>query len=87
MAVRSTLNATNITARSIRRGEVHLALGKSSISSAILRVRANVSTFRSWPVPEEPKRCDSFPEGPSTYLLSEGLARVAGVSYIDGLPV
>ena len=36
---------------------------------------------RSWPVPEEPKRCDFFPEEPSTYLLSEGLARVAGVSH------
>ena len=42
---------------------------------------------RSWPVPEEPKRCDFFPEEPSTCLLSEVLASVAGVPHIDGLPV
>ncbi|KAF8850242.1 hypothetical protein BDZ45DRAFT_809303 [Acephala macrosclerotiorum] len=42
---------------------------------------------RSWPVPEEPKRSDFFPEELSTWLLSEVLARVAGVSHIDGLPI
>jgi hypothetical protein len=42
---------------------------------------------KSWPVPEEPKRCDFFPEEPSTCLLSDVLARVAEVSHIDGLPV
>jgi hypothetical protein len=81
VAVHSTLNATNIIARSIRRGEVYLVLGKSSISLAILRVRANVSTTDSGLYLKNRRSVTS------TYLLSEGLARAARVSHINGLPI
>jgi hypothetical protein len=42
---------------------------------------------RLWPIPEEPKWSGIFPEEPSTWLLSDVLARVAGVSHIDEFPV
>ena len=37
--------------------------------------------------PKKPRRSDYFPEELTDCLLSEVLVRVAGVSYIDGLPV
>ena len=39
------------------------------------------------PEPKNLRRSDYFPKEPTNCLLSEVLARMARVSYIDGLPV